>query len=136
MTRKPFVRNICLEIWFFKSCQEEDWPLINLVNYVCKAFTSLDYSIDVTTQLEWPPRTAAESILCHFLLNKFEKCTCNIHGSIGERFCKLVVANVFSNIKRKLSTDSAVAMLLKHLKKKNTEKSKLGSVNTLNFYFQ
>ena len=101
---------------------------------MCKAFAILDYSVDITTELEWPPRTAAESILCHFSSNKFEQYTCNIHGSIGQRFCKLAAANVFFNIKRKLSTDSAVAMLLKHLKK-DTEKSKVGSFNTLNFYF-
>ena len=41
-------------------------PSINLVNYMWTAFAILDYSVDVITQFELLPRTAAECTLCHF----------------------------------------------------------------------
>ena len=46
-------------------------PSINLVNYVCTAFAILYYSVDVITQFDLPPRTAAECMLCHFSSDNF-----------------------------------------------------------------
>ena len=99
-------------------------PSINLVNYVCTVFPILDYSVDVLTQFDLPPRTSTVRILCHFSSDNFEQYTCSIHGSIGRRFCNRAVANVFFNNKRKLATDSAVADGVKGFKK-DREKSKL-----------
>ena len=48
-------------------------PSINLVNYVCTAFTILDYSVDVIPQFDLPLRTAAERILCHFSSYNFDQ---------------------------------------------------------------
>ena len=76
-------------------------PSINLVNYVCTAFAVLNYSVDIITQFDLPPRTAAERILCHFSLDNFEQYTCNIHESIGQRFCNRAVEMSFSTIKEK-----------------------------------
>ena len=41
---------------------------------------------------------------------------CSIHETTGRRFCNLAKANVFSNNKRKLSTDPTVADSVKALK--------------------
>ena len=62
----------------------------------------LDYSVDVITQFDLPPRRAAERILCHSSSDNFEQYTYSIHESIGRRFCNRAAANVFSNNKRKL----------------------------------
>ena len=48
-------------------------PSINLVNYVCPAFTILDYSVDVISQFDFPLRTAAERILYHFSSDNFDQ---------------------------------------------------------------
>ena len=120
-------------IWKFGSCPENSdfsylqilsreglpIPSINLVKYVCTAFTILDYSVDVITQL--PPGIAAERILCHFPSDNLEEDTCSMPESIGWLFCKSVVANVFFNNKRKLSTDSAVVIGVKAFKKRQRE---------------
>ena len=97
-------------------------PSISLVNYVFTAFAILDYSVDVITQFDLPPHSAAERTLCHFSSDNFEQYTCSIHESIGRRFCNRAVANVFFNNKIKLSTDSAVANGLKAFKKRQREK--------------
>ena len=55
---------------------------ISLVNYMCTAFTILDYLVDVITQFEWI-RTKAERILCHFSSDNFEQGTYRRHESIG-----------------------------------------------------
>ena len=82
----------------------------------------MDYSVDVITLFDLPPHTTAERILCHFSSDNFEQYACNIHDSIGRRFCNRAVANVFFNNKGKLSTDCAVADGVKALKKRQREK--------------
>ena len=97
-------------------------PSISLVNYVCTAFTILDYSCDVITQFDLPSHTATDCILCHFSPDNYEQFTCSIHESIGRCFCNRAVVNVFFNKKRKLSTDTVAADGAKAFKKRQREK--------------
>ena len=92
---------------------------------MCTAFTILDYSVDVITQFDLPPRIAAERILCHFFSDNFEQYTCSIHESIERRFGTCAIVNVFFNNKRKLQTDSSVADGVKSISNKAERKVNL-----------
>ena len=89
---------------------------------MCTVFAILDYSVDVITQFDLPLRRAAEHTLCHSSSDNFEQYTCSTHESTGRRFCNRAVANVFSNNKRKLLNDFAVADGVKEFKKRQREK--------------
>ena len=43
------------------------------------AFAVFDYLVDVLTQIELPPCTAVERLLCRFSSDNFEHYKCNIH---------------------------------------------------------
>ena len=94
----------------------------NLVNYVCTAFTILEFADDLIAKSGLPVRKAAEHVLIH-CFQSFETFSCTTHEAIARKIRKFTAVNIYFNNKRKICKDSVVVHGVKTFKKRQREKS-------------
>ena len=90
-------------------------PSENLSNYVSHGFSILDASLTVINNSNLPAQGAAEHTLKKGLLN--DGFVCDQHVAVVCKYTIRIIANIFSNNKRKLSSNSVLHDGVKSFKK-------------------
>ena len=94
----------------------------NLVNYVCTAFTILEFVDDLITKFGLTVRKETERVLIH-CFQSFETFSCTTHEAIARKITNSTAVNIYFDNKRKICTDSVVADGVKTFKKRQRETS-------------
>ena len=92
-----------------------------MVNYVCTAFTILEFVDDLTTKSGLPVRKVAEYVLIH-CFQSFETFACTTHEAIARKITNSTAVNIYFNNKRKFVWTLA-ADGVKTFSKRQREKS-------------
>ena len=93
----------------------------NLVNYVCTAFSILEFVNDLITKYGLLARKATERVLIH-CFQSFEAFAYTTHEVIPRKITNSTAVNIYFNKKRKNCTDSVAAGGVKTFKKRQKEK--------------
>ena len=96
-------------------------PSYSLSNYVCKAFSLLDYFIEIINKLDIPARTTCKYTLIN-MLDSYQSISCLNHEIKIQLFVNRVTSNIYLNNKKKLSTDFVSDDTMKSFKKRQREK--------------
>ena len=96
-------------------------PSYSLSNYVCKAFSQLDYFNEIINKSDIPARTACEYTLIN-MLDSYQSISCLNHERKIQLFVTRVTSNIFLNNKKKPSTDFVSDDTIKSFKKRQREK--------------
>ena len=95
-------------------------PSTNLVNYVCTAFTVLEFVDDLMTKSGLPVRKVEDHALIH-CFQLFEIFPCTTHEAIARKITNSTAVNIYFNNKRKICTDSVAADGVKTFKKRQSK---------------
>ena len=96
-------------------------PSYSLSNYVCTAFSQLDYFNEIINKSYIPARTACEYTLIN-MLDSYQSISCLNHERKIQLFVSRVTSNIFLNNKKKLSTGFVSDDTIKSFKKRQREK--------------
>ena len=77
-------------------------PSQALADFTCNSFAALDFTCEAIEMQNEPARSLAEYVLINYCHS--ELFTCHSHQDWGYKFASRIVANVFFNNKRKLTT--------------------------------
>ena len=92
-------------------------PSYSLSNYVCKAFSQIDYFNEIINKSDIQARTACEYTLIN-MLDSYQSISCLNHERKIELFVNRVIPNIILNNKRKLSTEFVPVDTIKSFKKR------------------
>ena len=92
-------------------------PSYSLSNYVCKAFSQIDYFNEIINKSDIQARTACEYTLIN-MLDSYQSISCLNHERKIELFVSRVIPNIILNNKRKLSTEFVPDDTIKSFKKR------------------
>ncbi|XP_065673901.1 uncharacterized protein LOC136090852 [Hydra vulgaris] len=96
-------------------------PSPSLMDYVCTSFAMIDYFYKKIKKFSLHARQALEYLLNHFY-DSFQTFSCPMHEKTGIKLAGRIVANIFLNNKRIISTSEVAVDHVKSFKKRKFEK--------------